>query len=256
MAPNIFLCTPMYGGVCHGSYAASLLRVTPIFMNAKVGFQFTYKMNESLVTRARDSLAYTFMQTDCTHLMFVDSDIGFAAEDILSMVDADKDIICGLYPRKEINWRRVAAAVNRGVPPEDLDKYAALFVVNTLDGQPTGADTVDAAATAPVEVVNAGCGFMLIKREVLDGLAGKVPEYIGDNTGAPLVFRQFFDTGIDPDPDVGLMSEDYYFCKLARDNGYRVWAAPWVELTHTGSYQWRGIANKVWSAPLSEAGVR
>jgi hypothetical protein len=243
--PNIFIATPMYGGLCHGSYAASLMRVTPIFMNAQMPFQFAYRMNESLVTRARDSLAADFMHTECTHLMFVDGDIGFAAEDILSMVGADKDIICGVYPRKEIDWERVAAAVSRGVPPEDLDRYAAVLVVDTLDG----ADITE-ADHHPLEVIRGGCGFMLVKREVLEGLADKVPEYYNGH----IMCQQYFDTSIDSGN--WLLSEDYHFCKLARDNSYKVWAAPWVELTHTGSYQWRGIAaNKVWAAPLANAGV-
>lgn len=244
--PNLFVATPMYGGLCHGSYAASLMRVTPVFMNARVPFQFAYRMNESLVTRARDSLAADFMQTECTHLMFIDSDIGFQAEDILTMIAADKDIICGVYPRKEINWEQVADAVNRGVPPQELDKYAAVFVVDTLDG----ADFTE--ANEPLEVIRGGCGFMLIKREVLEGLADKVPAYdSGDK-----MCRQYFDTSIDPDSGNWLLSEDYHFCKLARDNGYQVWAAPRVELTHTGSYQWRGItANKVWAAPLANVGA-
>jgi hypothetical protein len=53
------------------------------------------------------------------------------------------------------------------------------------------------------------------------------------------VFHQFFDTSIDPDNGV-LLSEDFHFCKLARDNGYEVWAAPWVTLTHAGSYLFTG----------------
>jgi hypothetical protein len=53
-------------------------------------------MNESLITRARNGMAYDFMQSDATHLMFIDADITFDPKDIVRMIDADKDIICGL----------------------------------------------------------------------------------------------------------------------------------------------------------------
>lgn len=233
----LFLATPMYGGQCHGAYAASMLRVTPIFMNAQMPFQYAFTVNESLVSRARDSLAYDFLQTECTHLMFVDSDIEFKAEDILSMVDADKDVVCGIYPRKEINWGRVSEAVVDCVAPEDLHEHTGLFVVNTLNGP------IEHVGDRPVEIVNAGAGFMLIKREVFDGLAQYVPTYmsplrVGENSPRK-VFNQFFDTSIDPGSGV-LLSEDFHFCKLARDHGYKVWAAPWVTLTHAGSYLFTG----------------
>jgi hypothetical protein len=235
-APYLFIATPMYGGMCHGGYTASMLRVTPIFLNEKLAFQYAFTVNESLISRARDSLAHDFLETECTHLMFIDSDIGFQAEDILSMIEANKDIICGIYPRKEVNWEGVIEAVVDCVPAEKLHEHAGLFVVNTLNGR-----IEDAPSGWPVEVANAGCGFMLIKRHVLGDLAHVVPTYMSPGGGAEprKVFRQFFDTSIDPDSGV-LLSEDFHFCMLARDNGWGVWAAPWVTLTHAGSYLFTG----------------
>ena len=148
------------------------------------------------------------------------------------MIAADKDIVCGLYPRKEIDWGAVAAAVRAGVEVGELHQHTGALVVNTLDGR-----VDDAPSDVLVEVVNAGAGFMLIKRGVLEALADKVPAY---RTGSR-VYRQFFGTSIDPDSGVGL-SEDFAFCKLARDNGYGVWVAPWIKLTHTGTYQFSGTA--------------
>jgi hypothetical protein len=66
-------------------------------------------------------------------------------------------------------------------------------VVNTLDGP------IEDAGDGLLEVANAGTGFMLIERAVLDGLTGKVAAYrSGDK-----VFHQFFGTSIDPDSGVG-----------------------------------------------------
>ena len=45
--------------------------------------------------------------------MWIDADIGFSAVDIVSMLVADQDIICGMYPLKAIHWERVAQAVQR-----------------------------------------------------------------------------------------------------------------------------------------------
>jgi hypothetical protein len=93
--------------------------------------------------------------------------------------------------------------------------------------------------------MSGGTGYMLIKRQVFEGLMKHVPTYTSDMYAAidterkPKIIHQFFDTSIDPD-DNKLLSEDYHFCKLARKHGYKVWAAPWVSLTHTGTYTFSG----------------
>jgi len=241
--PYLFVATPMYGGMCHGTFATSLLMTTPIFLENKMGFSFAHMMNESLITRARDSLAHDFLESDCTHLMFIDSDIGFNPHDIIEMVKADKDIICGLYPKKEINWNQVSEAAHKGVPPQALGEYTGVFVMNAVDG----ADKVEVVLGQPVEIANGGTGFMLIKREVFEKLKDVVPTYnndmynIVDNVRKPKVIHQFFDTSIDTTDNNRLLSEDYHFCKLARDNGFKVWAAPWAQLSHTGSYTFSGF---------------
>ena len=113
--------------------------------------------------------------------------------------------------------------------PDELPQHTGALIVNTLDGP------FEDAGDGLLEVVNAGTGFMLIKRAVLEGLVDKVAAYRhGD-----MVLHQFFGTSIDPETGVGL-SEDFHFCRLARDNGYQVWVAPDVALTHTGSYIFTG----------------
>lgn len=240
--PYLFIATPMYGGLCHGQYAVGIMRCVGVFGQTGVQMQYSYMMNESLITRARDAMAYDFLESDCTHLMFIDADIGFKAEDIIPMIAADKDIICGLYPKKEINWTQVSEAVKEGKTPQELYDYTGVFVLNAVDG----AAEVYMTLSEPCEIANGGTGFMLIKRDVLEGLADKVPEYnsdmftIIDQERKPKVIKQFFNTSIDKENNNRLLSEDYHFCKLARDNGYRVWAAPWARLSHCGSYIFSG----------------
>jgi hypothetical protein len=237
---NIFIATPMFGGMCYGPYTASISHLVHVFLNAQVPSVYDTKYNQSLITRARDSLAADFMDSECSHLMFIDADIEFHAEDILSMMAADKDIICGIYPRKQLDWEQVAKAVQEGVSAQELHKYAGTFPVNTLDGKNI-IEVLESSDQQPVEVKNAGTGFMLIKRRVLEDLADKVPEYLSnaDDPSKGRFFKQYFDTSIDPDTN-SLLSEDYHFCKLARANGFHVWVAPWLQLTHIGTFPFDG----------------
>jgi hypothetical protein len=172
--------------------------------------------------------------------MFIDADIRWNPADIVPMIDADKDIICGIYPKKEINWHGVEQAVKDGVPVDQLKTRTGSLVVNLVDY----AGTVTVPAHEPVEIWNGGTGFMLIKREVLEDLATKMPSYINDVTFLSGEIKQdkiveFFACAIEK--GVGrLLSEDYYFCQEARRHGYKIHAAPWVVLGHFGSYLFEG----------------
>ena len=236
------IATPMYGGLCNGTYTVGLLTAVGVFSKHGIAMQYAHMMNESLITRARNSLAKDFLASECTHLMFIDADIGFNPADIPPMVDADKDIICGIYPKKEINWVDVSKAVQAGVIPQELPNYTGAFVVNTIND----AENLEGNFYEPLEIANGGTGFMLIKRKVFETLIGKVPTYHNDVFHAVdanrsvQVINEFFATSIDKDSGNRLLSEDYHFCKIAREAGFRVWAAPWAQLSHTGTYIFNG----------------
>ena len=97
----------------------------------------------------------------------------------------------------------------------------------------------------PIEIANGGTGFMLIKRKVFEKLADKVPSYTNDMYHAVDVVREvkvikeYFATSIDEESN-RLLSEDYHFCKIAREAGFKVYAAPWANFNHTGSYNFSG----------------
>ena len=239
---QLFIATPMYGGLCNGSYTVGLLTAVGIFANNGIAIQYAHMMNESLITRARNALAKDFLASGSTHLMFIDADIGFNPQDIVRMVNADKEIICGIYPKKEINWLEVTKAVNAGVPPQELHKHTGAFVVNLVGG----ATSAEGDMYTPLEIANGGTGFMLIKREVFEVLIGRVPTYTNDMFAAiddqtkKEEINEFFTTSIDKESGNRLLSEDYHFCKIAREAGFKVWAAPWAQLTHTGTYIFSG----------------
>lgn len=238
---TIFVATPMYGGMCTGMYASGVMQLVGACGANNIKMYFSFMMNESLITRARNSMAYDFIKSDATHMMFIDADINFNPNDIVRMVQADKDIICGLYPKKEINWVEVDAAVKRGVPPQELANHTGAFVVNLPHGQETKQGNIN----EPMEIANGGTGFMLIKRKVFEDLADKVPSYTNDMYHAidtvreVKVIKEFFATSIDEESN-RLLSEDYHFCKIAREAGFKVYAAPWASFGHTGTYTFSG----------------
>ena len=237
---HIFVATPMYGGQCFGYFTQSCLQLSNLCKTKDVDVSFSFLFNESLIQRARNLLAQHFLKSNATHLMFIDADIRFNPEQIFPMLEADKDIICGIYPKKEINWTTVKMAMDANVPNDQLKFHTGAFVVNLVDYQ----TEVTVPVNEPVEIWNGGTGFMLIKREVFENLAGKVPTYLNNvldmtNKENGETINEFFATSIEDDTRI-LLSEDYYFCKKAREHGMKVWAAPWVQLAHIGTYAFEG----------------
>jgi hypothetical protein len=226
--PTVFIATPMYGGMAAGIYTVSMVQLSAIFLRNRVDSVYAVTSSESLVPNARNILTDQFLESQATHLMWIDADIGFNALDIVSMLLADKDIVCGIYPRKEVDWARVAQAVRAGVPPEELSNHAGLFAIKLLEGS---AGDFGADSDGLFEIEAGGTGFMLIKRGVFDTLFEVVREYAPDRR----VIKEFYATTTDPESG-RLISEDIHFCMLARSHGYKIYAAPWVRLSHAGTY--------------------
>lgn len=225
--PIVFIATPMYGGMATAAYTSSLAQTPAIFMRNGLDLCYMYRVNDSVVASARNNLTHQFLESQATHLMWIDADIGFNPIDIVSMVYADKDVVCGIYPKKEIEWKRVVQAVKDGVPPEKLNGHVGSFVVNLI------ANSADDRVSSDelFEIAGGGTGFMLIKRRVFDALSNDVPGYVQEQA----IIKEFYSTCIDPDSGE-FMTEDYHFCRLARNQGFKIYAAPWVHLSHTGTY--------------------
>lgn len=234
------IATPMYGGMCTGHFMAGVLQTVNKLRSLGVQVYFVQMGNESLITRARNELTRIFLEQKFDYLMFIDADIGFDDTAVTQLMAANKDIACGIYPKKEVDWDAVERAVASG-KTTNLKDYSGAFVLNIdpeLGGQ-LGTDE-----TGCIEVRHGGTGFMMIKRQVFEQLADKVPTYrastVKDAAGNYLKpeVKEYFATSID---DTGcLLSEDYHFCELWRKNGGKIHANPFIKLEHVGTYVYGG----------------
>jgi len=235
--PSIMIATPMYGGMCVGHYVSGLLGTMHKMRELGVAVHWSQMMNESLITRARNELARIFLERGYDYLMFVDADISFGADAIATLFAADKDIVCGIYPKKEVDWDRVERAASEG--KTNLRDFSGAFVFNMIGNENALTDD-----NGLIEVRHGGTGFMLIKRAVFEHLMPHVPTYrtgtVKDEAGEYLkpLTHEFFATSID---DTGaLLSEDYHFCELWRKHGGKIFANPFIKLEHVGTYVYGG----------------
>jgi hypothetical protein len=245
---SIFVGTPMYGGNCAGLYCKSMNDLARLCAQHSIEVKEYFLFNESLVQRARNYVVDEFLRSGCTHMMFIDADIGFSAKDVLTLLalqvsSPDKyQIMTGPYPKKTIAWEKVKAAVKsgKGENPTDLAFYSADYVFNPAK------NIQSFRIDEPVEVAEGGTGFMLIPRSVFEKYAEAFPElsYKPDhvrteNFDGSREITAFFDCTIDP-VSKRYLSEDYFFCYNARKIGITIHMCPWMNLQHVGTYIFRG----------------
>lgn len=289
---KLFVATPCYGGMCNGLYAKSCLDLQALCLRYGVEIKFSMLFNESLITRARAYLADEFLRSDFTHMLFIDSDIHFDPNYVITLLAIDREISGAPYPKKSINWKNVKAAVekwtrakvgeevyvaeelnkfksanpnvdpatitpealaldpNRRVRDFDAGELAGLvgeYVFNAVAG------TLNFQVTEPLEVMEIGTGFMMIKREVFDKFRVSYPtlSYKPDHAGqanfdGSRYIHMYFPCVIDSkESETGggsdrYLSEDYAFCQLCRNIGYKIWLMPWMKLGHVGTYEFQG----------------
>jgi len=260
---KLFVATPMYGGMAHGMYLKSCLDLQTVCANYGIDVRFSFIFNESLITRARNYLVDEFLRAEgFTHLLFLDADIHYDPRDVVALLALEKDVVGGPYPKKSIKWGAIKSALQKNpawldaqgkpIPDSELEKLAGDFVFNPAPG------TEKFNVAEPIEVLELGTGFMMVKREVFDQFREAYPElrykpdHIGQaNFDGQRYIHAYFDTVIDHGKSDRYLSEDYMFCQWWRNIGGKVWLCPWMRTHHIGTYAFTGdmpaVANYVGS---------
>jgi len=209
---RVHICMPCYGGMLTESTFMSYIKWSNTCRQLGIDWTMETMTNESLISRAHNTLTAKFLHNkESTHLMFIDADIGWEPWHLLVMLNAQKDVIGGLYPMKSLPVK---------------------WCVNGFDGAQVSEDgTLQ-------EVSKTGTGFMLIKRDVFEKLnAHPATKPFINDIGLPAelnpYMKTYFDTAV---RENRYYSEDWTFCENWRDIGGQVWVDKRVLLRHTGTY--------------------
>jgi hypothetical protein len=224
---RIYIAVPCYGGQMHATCTLSILELDRLCRERGIEVEYQMVLNESLIPRARNYLVHQFLQSTATHLLFIDSDIQFSPEDVIKMLEADKDVIGGLYCKKEMLWEKIAECVKAGKPVEALQYNTSGVVFWPLEGF---AELTDIKLAEPLEVRYLGTGLLMVKRGVFEKMQETDKERTYDYKGEQ--HHAFFDCRIENN---NYLSEDYFFCQRWRELGGHVYAALWVRTVHFGN---------------------
>lgn len=179
------------------------------------------------VDDARNVLLRNFLQSECTDLFFIDSDVGWQPNAVLRLLKRQGDIVGGVYPRKS-----------------DKEDYP----FHPFEGETSqNEDGLFAMPKIPT-------GFMRIRRHVIEALyeREKAKDRLmwldGDTQEqnrlpvARICERGFVrELGLEEFSRThASQSGDYILCLKARSLGFKVFIDPDLEFNHSGEKTWSG----------------
>jgi hypothetical protein len=242
----------------HAAHMRSCSQLKEDLTKLGVDHDWLIGTNESLVHRGRMEMTATFLTTHYDWMMWLDADIEFTSEHVAALWNMATDpkkgaeVAVGVYPMKKPgkSW---FAAWYQGKLVKNLDQFKG-----------------------PIEVDFAGTGFMLISRvalaKVMQHLRAKyeiaqaLRKAMGEDlTGLRKLVADEMLEAMAPDfegsekkrvPALyktpiyhdGLESEDYHFCRIAREAGLKIVMDPKVKLAHWGMYAYGQFEHLAFSA--------
>jgi len=237
---NLFIGVPTYQGSVHSGCMLSLFKLTHILRG--LGVQQALRMLDGeMVARARNRLVADFLESKCTHLLFLDSDITFDPAALVQMILANFPIVGGVYPKKQLRWQAAfthARTSNGDGTAETTAESALSYVVNALPNR-EGKMVRDC-----IEVAYVGTGFLLIQRAAIEAMVKhyKKLSYTDDFADGPKRrIPALFDYGIVNDR---YLSEDFLFCQRWIAMGGKIRASAHCRLAHAGTYTFEGDFGK------------
>ena len=178
------------------------------------------------VVRMRNMAAYRFLRSDCSHLWFVDADVGFDTDVPRALFESGLDFCAAVYPKKKILWGKQRTHM-LDWPVKMLGTGDECMLYNGVPFK-------------KAEFLPMGCA--LIDRGVVEAVSASVKTYSqplpDEKSGIPHQIPDIFENLMYPDPGgetYSKLPEDYSFTARARAAGFDAWALLDPVCTHTGS---------------------
>ena len=213
LMPRVMIATPTYDSRVGAAYVRSLLQTALELRDHDIASVWWPRCGDSLLPSCRNAIVAGFMASDCTHLLWVDSDISWEPGAVRRLLSHRLDFVAGRYRAKAPG------------PPR-------------YDWIPLEGAQVDDHGVLEAEAI--GSGFMLTSRRVYQQIAETFPSR--RITGGRGLYRCSDDEarpGFDYFPlglvGTGLyMAEDLTFCGMHRAAGGRIFVDTTISLGHHG----------------------
>ena len=205
MEKSILICTLAPSNQCYVYYLLKIIKLDRYLEEKKINNEFIFS-NEIL---GRNLMINYFLESNFSHLLFINNDIEINIINLYKLIESDKDFIGIIYPEPFINWENIKNHSNNllsSINAESLINYSKMFNIKIIS-------QIDEL----FEVESLKCGITLLKRNVFTSLIEKYPNdyYIYNEKK---IFK-FFDIIANQNE---FLSEDEYFCKKWRNIGGKI----------------------------------
>lgn len=212
---RLAICTPCGSGRYENLYVKSLINTLNIVKQFGGQVSHWEALYISDINLARAKSFGMFLRSDYTHMLFVDDDMGWRAEDVVRLLLAKKDFVAVAGPRKTLD---------------------PSFAVNVSDDHGRPIQHRLDEDTGYLHATGVGMAFTLITHDCAERVANANPhlEFIAPDG------RQEFAVFNSMVVNKRYLSEDYAFCHRWRQIGGDVLVCPDISLKHVGSKTWEG----------------
>jgi len=181
---HIYIATPAYDGKCQTDYAMSLAETCQLAGMMDVRVTVCIMRNNIFIDHARNHFARLFLESDATHLFYIDADLKFEPRGVLGLAKSGLEICAGVYPKRQ-----------------EPEEYPARFALNPETDGIWVENNLVLCSRVPT-------GFLCIERKVVQAMWDKAAEY--KNASEEPVRRLFY-TYINDNQT--LVGEDFAFCE-------------------------------------------
>ena len=232
---KLFISTPCYDAMMTMQYTMSILNLNVLLCENNIEYVIDFVGNESLIPRARNNSLSKFIDSNFTHMLFIDSDIEFPAQAVLDLIKFDKDVVCCAYSRKSYNWNKFMHSItSEPNSNESLDSRGLDFTFNVMTDKNN--NVIKSKDKNFVKVKHASTGFMMIKREIVNKLCKKHTELTIKTDGLNKEDKLICGLFCCMIKDKTYLSEDYSFCERVNEIGGEVWINTKHNLNHIGKH--------------------
>ena len=202
---SLYIATPSYEGKVNVDYLYSFSDTVNLLKESNIDVKYQVRKSGTLLPCERNILFEAFYQSNQTHMLCIDADIGWLASDVIKMMNYNLDIVCATYKS-----RQNQVYVHVETPNSEPNEYNL------------------------VKIDYIGLGFVLISREAINRMRNHYASLFYSQTNLGTFHKKgyaFCDTEVYQGIHWG---EDYVFCRRARGAGNTIWLDKTIKLIHAG----------------------
>lgn len=208
---KVMIASPAYSGKVDIPYCLSFANTVIALKSHNIEVEPLIVASGSLLVAERNRILQKFWESDCTHVLCVDSDLGWPPEAVLAMLQANKEFVAGVYPARGVARTFLFRPVTEISGKIITDNH--LLKMNYIPA-----------------------GFMLINKSCVEKMRNHHPHLYFEpkhkEVDNPEAGYCLFDTEV---YEGEFWGEDFVFCRRAREAGVDIWVDPYIQFDHAGT---------------------